>query len=116
MKKLNKQVYSVLSVDKRGLTLGDCQTVAEFRGKLMLLQCGKADDVDFYQEDDCIYVLSRNYSFEYIGLEVHDKETLKEIASIFLQGGEEIDEVLGKNGIDRSAHHTVKLLKEYCYD
>lgn len=79
---------------------------------VMPLAAGSNDDIDVRTEGDEIYVLTRNYSLGYIGLEVFTKEG-SQIGDIFCQSEEEARELLGPNGLNYSVATCIRRLNNY---
>jgi len=72
---------------------------------------GNSDYKDVYRENGITYLLTRNYGLSYVGLEVfkgNDK-----LGDIFLQSDWDIDEFLGKNGIEKAPYNIIKILDQY---
>ena len=88
-------------------------------GKLRApIAAGDGDDIEVRQEKDIIYVLCRNYSLGYIGLEVFLKQPqqinqLVFVGEVFLQDESDIEEVLGPKGIDYSTATCIRRLEQY---
>ncbi len=75
-----------------------------------VLSCGDSDDVSFYTDRGVIVVVSMNRGLDYCGLQVFSRD--EKIAGypvgesmgegLFLQGQEQIEESLGRKGLDLS--------------
>jgi len=89
--------------------------IIKWKGMHTTIGAGTSDDLDFYEEDKILYVLSRNYNLDYVGLETFSTCS-SQIDNIFLQNQEEIEEVLSKNGINKSAPWVIKTLRNYLCD
>jgi hypothetical protein len=72
------------------------------------LSAGYCDDIDVYRDGSETYILSRNTSLEYFGLEVF--EGPDKTGEIFVQEGQAI-EVLGRD--DLAPFNAIKRLREY---
>lgn len=75
------------------------------------LHSGESDEIEVFRERNYTYVLSINNGFYYVGMQSFEKG--EEVGSIFLQDAGEIDEILGKKGLDLSPIIIAKRLKEY---
>jgi hypothetical protein len=77
------------------------------------ISAGGNDDVYVYREGTETYVLSMNRSLGYVGLQVWNEngEGFEDI--IFLQYDYEVDEILGRNGIDKSPTWIARVLSNY---
>lgn len=82
------------------------------------LKCGSDDDVDFWIDHDKLIVVCVNTRMDYCGLDVyhlgnkpddiHEKLCeAEEYGDIFLQSSEQIDEILGKNALERLTLRTI---------
>jgi hypothetical protein len=72
------------------------------------LSAGYCDDIDVYRDGSETYILSRNTSLEYFGLEVFDGPD--KTGEIFVQS-EQVQEVLGRD--DAAPFNAIKRLREY---
>ena len=58
-----------------------------------IIGAGYSDTVDVYRDGKETFVLSRNFSLGYVGLEVFEGETI--IGDMFLQNNWEVKEIVG---------------------
>jgi len=86
------------------------------KGKVVYtLSCGNDDDLHIAREGKFLFVLTVNYRLPYCGIEVFslvDNDNCP--ASVFLQGSEQIQEILGKRGLDYTPLTMIKIMREYC--
>lgn len=82
-----------------------------FGNHRVTLDAGYYDDVGIYREKNFVYALSINQVFGYCGLQMFEKG--EEVGSIFLQNDNDVESVLGKNGLELSYINIAKRLKEY---
>jgi hypothetical protein len=61
---------------------------------------GDSDDVEVFRDHGLTYVVSRNHGLGYVSLEVFEGDTW--VSQTFLQFDEDIAEILGRDGLDRS--------------
>jgi hypothetical protein len=82
-----------------------------------VIGAGRDDDVHLFAEGDwlfggALYCVSINSRFPYVGLQSYSgAEEFDE--GIFLQGSEQVEEVLGRNGEDKSPIWIAKVLSQY---
>jgi hypothetical protein len=72
------------------------------------ISAGHSDDIDVYRESRETYVLSRNLSLGYVGLEVFTGADA--VGDMFLQG-DQVDEILGRD--DLAPFTIIKRMREY---
>ena len=85
---------------------------------------GSSDNTTVFQVDDYLYVLNTNTRHDYAGLRVYmiDPEGARygegeavEAGEMFLQGDEQLKEVLGKRGLDLTERTIAKYMSRYIY-
>ena len=85
---------------------------------------GSRDSITVFQVDDYLYALSYSTRMDYVGLRAYliDPNEVRygegeavEAGEMFLQGDEQIKEVLGKRGLDLSERNMAKRMAEYIY-
>jgi hypothetical protein len=90
----------------------------------VVLPIGSDDNHRMLVEDDRVYCVSWNCSLDYCGVTVwdvepHSERTLDESGSAFWQSSEQIEEVLGKRGLDLATNTIIRRLcnhvDERCY-
>jgi len=90
-------------------------TVCTFRDKrgkhTVTIGKGNNDYIDVFREGHLTFILTRNFSFGYVGLDVFDGD--ENIGNMFLQSTEQVDELLGQNGIDKAGWWISKVLANY---
>ena len=68
---------------------------------------GYTDDLYVYQSmGEETYILSQNNHFDYVGLEVFEGD--EQVWEMFLQNDWQIQEVLGKKGLDAAPYNIIK--------
>jgi len=73
---------------------------------------GYSDDLYVYQSmGEETYVLSKNDSLEYVGLEVFEGD--EQVWEMFLQNDWQIQETLGKKGLDLAPYNIIKSMLNY---
>jgi len=72
---------------------------------------GTFDYIDVYREGSLTFILCRNPRQGYVGMQVCEGSDC--IGDIFLQSTEQVDELLGKGGIDKSGWRIAKILASY---
>ena len=77
------------------------------------ISAGYSDDLFVYQEDLETFVLSKNLRLDYIGLQIFKGS--EKIGEMFLQGQEQIQDVLGKIGIELASFNIIRRMKKYIY-
>ena len=75
------------------------------------LACGDSDDVTILRDGHTTYALSLNTGLGYAGLQAFDNGA--ETGSVFLQNDYEVDEILGKGGLNKSSTWICKVLSQY---
>ena len=88
-------------------------TFLQYKGKETELSCGLDDDLDIYFEGDMIYVLSRNASMGYLGLEQFSRNGLDDFGQFFCQNADELE--LERDPFDYAPFTIIKVLAEYIY-
>jgi hypothetical protein len=82
------------------------------------LGCGESDAVHVFTENSLLYVVSLNTRYDYVGLEIFnpkdDIDSCNALNEIFLQGCEQIEDILGKRGLDLLPINIAKRLAQYC--
>ena len=74
-----------------------------------VLPCGDSDSVYLYSMDETVYCVSINTALDYCGVqayEAEDQEPPME-GSLFLQSSEQIDEVVGRDALNRLTPRTI---------
>lgn len=76
--------------------------VVKYRGRRHVLPAGDGDDWFLLKEGERVYCVSINRRLGYCGVQGYDKEDEEcdERLSVFLQADYEIEETLGKRGLD----------------
>lgn len=104
-----------------------CDILVTAFGRRLRLKSGhgSTDDVYLFRENDALYLLSLNTRYGYCGLTAYDKDDalettaqgkpVEETDSIFLQDDSEIEETLGRKGLDLSPMTIAKRLAEYLF-
>lgn len=112
---MKKQNFELSEEFQKGHYGQSYQLSTTFKRKKLefFIASGLSDDVFCYSEGEHIFVLSKNDRYGYVGLEVFDKLG-ESVSSVFLQSSEEVQEILGKKGLDYSACFMVKVLSQYC--
>jgi len=72
------------------------------------IDAGTSDDVDVYHEGNTLYVLSRNYGLDYVGLELIENGEI--VGEVFFQYAENADV-----NLDAAPWNIIKQLSEYIY-
>jgi len=92
---------------------------------VLVLNCGSADNTSFFQERDCVYVVSINTGLGYCGADCYvfgdtrnpytESETYEADLQPgpFLDNDTEIAETLGPRGLDLTPRTILKRLAEY---
>lgn len=79
------------------------------------LSAGYEDYIYVYREGEEIFALSLNHRLGYVGLEVFSGDPAEHVGEIFLQNDWEIEDVLGRKGLDLSPPTIVRRLAQYLY-
>jgi hypothetical protein len=81
-----------------------------------IIGAGSQDHLDVVKEGDETFVVTRNYGLNYVGLEVFDDRFPGpdgKVGDVFAQNDWEVEEYLGKRGLDLTAHTIARRLSEY---
>lgn len=85
----------------------------ELDEKHQIIGTGLSDDIDLFQDDKYLYLLSRNYNLDYIGLEVFEIESMNQCGHVFIQddgGLEALGEILSIPANDVLREYPEKLI------
>lgn len=80
-----------------------------FGNRHAILKTGTSDDIEIYETNDELYVLSRNNWHNYLALSILDKESLELVGDCYLDS----DNTNGAGGMDDLA--LINYLQEYIY-
>jgi len=72
---------------------------------------GYSDDVEVYREGEETFILSKNWRLGYVGLEIYRGS--RHIGEMFLQNSQDIDEILGPQGLDLADYNIIKRMAQY---
>ena len=72
---------------------------------------GTRDYIDVYRDGSLTFILCRNTGHGYVGMHVYEGDNC--LGDIFLQSTEQVEEHLGRGGIDKSGWWIAKVLTEY---
>lgn len=78
-----------------------------------VISAGGRDDVYMFREGTDIFCLALNTGLQYAGLEVFNEQTGKFEEGMFLQADYEVEEILGRNGIDKSPIWIARVMASY---
>lgn len=76
---------------------------------------GTSDDIYVYREGDDIYVLTVNDRLGYVGLDIFSGDPAEKAGEMFLQTDYEIEEILGRRGLDLSPPTMIRYMSNYIY-
>lgn len=113
MTRIRPTIRLMTPEEMRPTPLVNAGSVIDFQGVIIPIAAGRSDQVHVFKEDSLLYVLSVNYRFEYIGVEVFDTATGEEQESIFVDNEWNLKEYFGKNWRDAAPITIVKKLMEY---
>jgi len=82
----------------------------EYKGKRAQLDSGFNDTVEVYQDKDLFYVLTKNWTLGYLGLEQFSKE-MEPRGEVFFQNTGELE--LRKEPLEYTSPYLIKVLTEY---
>jgi hypothetical protein len=87
--------------------------VLVYKGHRYPIDSGQRDRIDVFEEEGLLYILSSNRRVGYVGLQVLDPKDGKEVAQIFLQNSQDLEEILGEDWNDLGPEEILKLLLPY---
>ena len=76
----------------------------------MTVGAGRSDDISFFIEGNEMICVSINYQLDYVGIQVYSMEHEDDLAELFLQGDEQIKEILGRDWENRTPRHVARVL------
>ena len=97
MQQLSPTIRLMTPEETRTTRLINAGSVIELDGTIIPIVAGRTDQVHVFKDSTVLYVLSTNYRYDYIGMEVFYAVSGEEYNSIFLQFPWECEEYLGGN-------------------
>lgn len=82
------------------------------KGRLVL-SAGSSDNLAVFRHGESLVILSTNGGLGYAGLQVADIVTGEQTGEVFLQADYEVEEILGRNGLEKSANWIARALLPY---
>lgn len=76
-----------------------------------IIASGHSDDIYVHREGDQTYVQSINHRLGYVGLQVWRGDKFDDV--IFIQNESEVEDILGKGGLDKSPIWITKVLSNW---